>query len=122
MGIIGARSEICAKVAARKYARILQRLGYDVHFKNFHITNVIAQLDLGFEVNLNGLGYELPDARYNSELFSGLVYKMEKDHELSHAITALIFNSGKLIFTGGKVSMKSKSLYRESMTVYTPSA
>ena len=38
----GANSEDQAKVAARRYTRLLQKLGFNVKFRNFRVVNVLG--------------------------------------------------------------------------------
>lgn len=48
----GAKNEECAKVAARKFAWIIQKLGNPVQFTQFKIQNIVASCDIGFSVDL----------------------------------------------------------------------
>ncbi|XP_010528711.1 PREDICTED: TATA-box-binding protein 1-like [Tarenaya hassleriana] len=49
----GAKSEQQSKLAARKYARIIQKLGFPAKFKDFKIQNIVGSCD----VRLEGLAY-----------------------------------------------------------------
>ena len=48
----GAKNEECAKVAAWKFAWIIQKLGNPVQFTQFKIQNIVASCDIGFSVDL----------------------------------------------------------------------
>ncbi|XP_005089151.1 TATA-box-binding protein [Aplysia californica] len=95
----GAKSEESAKLAARKYARIVQKLGFPAKFLDFKIQNMVGSCDVRFPIRLEGL--VLTHAQFSSyepELFPGLIYRMVKPR-----IVLLIFVSGKVVLTGAKV-------------------
>eukprot|EP00047_Mylnosiga_fluctuans_P007872 m.5229 g.5229 ORF g.5229 m.5229 type:complete len:199 (-) comp1984_c0_seq1:194-790(-) len=94
----GAKSEDNAYVAARKFARIVQKLGYKVSFKDFKVVNMVARCDVRFPIRLEGLALSHSYCcTYEPELFPGLVYRM-----YSPKLTFLIFVSGKIVLTGGR--------------------
>ncbi|KAL5110916.1 TATA-box-binding protein [Taenia crassiceps] len=95
----GAKSENEARLAARKYARIIQKLGFDARFKGFTIQNMVGSCDVRFHIRLEGLNAaQKKFTTYEPELFPGLVYRMQKPK-----IVLLIFVSGKIVLTGAKV-------------------
>ncbi|KAF5396636.1 TATA box binding protein like 2, partial [Paragonimus heterotremus] len=95
----GAKSEDQARLAARKYARIIQKLGFQAHFKEFKIQNMVGSCDVRFHIRLEGLVLAQGQfATYEPELFPGLIYRMTKPK-----IVLLIFVSGKIVLTGAKV-------------------
>ncbi|CAI9096686.1 OLC1v1032884C1 [Oldenlandia corymbosa var. corymbosa] len=50
----GAKTEEQSELAARKYARIIHKLGFpDVKFKNFKIQNIVGSCDVKFAVGRN---------------------------------------------------------------------
>jgi transcription initiation factor TFIID TATA-box-binding protein len=53
----GAKSEQQSKLAARKYARIIQKLGFPAQFKDFKIQNIVGSCDAKFPIRLEGLAY-----------------------------------------------------------------
>ncbi|KAA3468656.1 TATA-box-binding protein isoform X1 [Gossypium australe] len=53
----GAKSEQQSKLAARKYARIIQKLGFPAKFKDFKIQNIVGSCDVKFPIRLEGLAY-----------------------------------------------------------------
>ncbi len=62
MVITGAKSEQLARLAARKYARIIQKLGFpEVRFLDFKIQNLVGSCDVKFPIRLEGLAYEHDD-------------------------------------------------------------
>ena len=48
----GAKNEQASKQAARKYARIIQKLGFNVKFKDFKVQNIVASCDVKFSIKL----------------------------------------------------------------------
>lgn len=48
----GATSEDQAKVAARRYARALQKLGFQVRFRNFRVVNVLGTCRMPFGIRI----------------------------------------------------------------------
>lgn len=94
----GAKSETDSKLASRKFARIIQKIGFKVTFKDFKIQNIVASCDVGFPIRLDSLVLQHSNfASFEPEIFPGLIYRMVKPK-----IVLLIFVSGKLVITGGK--------------------
>ncbi|XP_048138258.1 TATA-box-binding protein-like isoform X3 [Rhodamnia argentea] len=95
----GAKSEQQSKLAARKYARIIQKLEFPAKFKDFKIQNIVGSCDVKFPIRLEGLAYSHGAfSSYEPELFPGLIYRMKQPK-----IVLLIFVSGKIVLTGAKV-------------------
>ncbi|XP_065081694.1 TATA-box-binding protein [Ochlerotatus camptorhynchus] len=95
----GAKSEEDSRLAARKYARIIQKLGFTAKFLDFKVQNMVGSCDVRFPIRLEGL--VLTHGKFSSyepELFPGLIYRMVKPR-----IVLLIFVSGKVVLTGAKV-------------------
>lgn len=57
MVVTGAKSEDASKLASRKYARIVQKLGFDAKFQEFKIQNIVGSCDVKFPIRLEGLAY-----------------------------------------------------------------
>lgn len=94
----GARNEIDALLAARKFARIIQKLGNNVKFLEYKVQNVVATVDLRFPIRLENLNHVHGQfSSYEPELFPGLIYRMVKPR-----VVLLIFVNGKIVFTGSK--------------------
>ncbi|KIW08403.1 TATA-box-binding protein, variant [Verruconis gallopava] len=99
MVVTGAKSESDSKLASRKYARIIQKLGFDAKFTDFKIQNIVGSCDVQFPIRLEGLASTHHNfSSYEPELFPGLIYRMMKPK-----IVLLIFVSGKIVLTGAKV-------------------
>ncbi|KAJ9577876.1 hypothetical protein L9F63_025262, partial [Diploptera punctata] len=94
----GAKSEADSRLAARKYARIIQKLGFPAKFLDFKIQNMVGSCDVKFPIRLEGLVLTHGQfSSYEPELFPGLIYRMVKPR-----IVLLIFVSGKVVLTGTK--------------------
>ena len=48
MVITGAKSEDDSRLASRKYARIIQKLGFEARFSEFKIQNIVGSCDVRF--------------------------------------------------------------------------
>lgn len=53
----GAKSEEASRLAARKYARIIQKLGFQARFLDFKIQNIVGSCDVRFPIRLEGLAF-----------------------------------------------------------------
>lgn len=107
----GARSELQAKTAARKFARIAQKLGYNAKFHDFKVQNIVASCDVGFSIKLESLALNHAQfSCYEPELFPGLVYRMVKP-----CILLLVFVSGKVVLTGAKLR---EDIYKAFENIY----
>jgi len=99
MVVTGAKSEQDSRLASKKYARIIQKLGFNAKFLDFKIQNIVGSCDIKFPIRLEGLASRHHMfSSYEPELFPGLIYRMMKPK-----IVLLIFVSGKIVLTGAKV-------------------
>jgi transcription initiation factor TFIID TATA-box-binding protein len=107
----GAKSEDESKFASRKYARIIQKLGFPVKFQEFKVQNIVGSCDVGFPIRLETLTVaHNAFSSYEPELFPGLVYRM-----LEPKVVLLIFVSGKIVLTGAK---DRKDIYQAFDNIY----
>ncbi|RDB24048.1 TATA-box-binding protein [Hypsizygus marmoreus] len=112
MVVTGAKSEDDSRLASRKYARIVQKLGFVAKFSEFKIQNIVGSCDVKFPIRLEGLAYSHGQfSSYEPELFPGLIYRMIKPK-----VVLLIFVSGKIVLTGAKVR---EEIYTAFNTIYT---
>ncbi|CAN7001648.1 unnamed protein product [Brassica rapa subsp. trilocularis] len=111
----GAKSEYFSKMAARKYARIVQKLGFPAKFKDFKIQNIVGSCDVKFPIRLEGLAYShAAFSSYEPELFPGLIYRMKVPK-----IVLLIFVSGKIVITGAKMREETYKAFENIYPVLT---
>ncbi|KAK7100543.1 hypothetical protein V1264_023474 [Littorina saxatilis] len=93
--ITGSTSEGEARVAARRVARRLQRLGFNVRFFHFKVVNVLATCSLPFGIKLNTFSNQYPqEASYEPELHPGVTFRI-KDPKA----TLKIFSTGSITIT-----------------------
>lgn len=71
----------------------------------YSIQNIVTSADLGSRINLNkiAMSFNLDKIEYEPEQFPGLVYRLDDPK-----VVVLLFGSGKLIITGGKVPEDAK--------------
>ena len=89
---MGAKSEKDSKIAARRIARLLQNLGYNVVFSKFTIHNCHGSVLLPFHIKIVDFCKAHQEASYEPELHAGVVYKVE---DLGATIT--IHQTGQMI-------------------------
>lgn len=104
MVITGAKSEEECQLASRKYAKIIEKMGFNVKYSDFKVQNVVASADVKFPIHLEKLEMdhinkkiEASEIQFMPELFPGLVYRI-KNPKMAY----LIFVSGKIVITGAK--------------------
>jgi len=111
MVVTGAKSEDDSKLASRKYARIIQKLGFNAKFTDFKIQNIVGSCDVKFPIRLEGLAFTHGTfSSYEPELFPGLIYRMVRPK-----IVLLIFVSGKIVLTGAK---QREEIYQAFEAIY----
>lgn len=111
MVITGAKSENASRMAAHKYTRIINKLGFPTNFDDYKIQNIVSSCDIRFSIRLEGLSFHHKDfCSYEPELFPGLIYRMVKPK-----IVLLIFVSGKIVLTGAK---KREEIYQAFENIY----
>lgn len=94
----GAKTEQAARLASRKYVRVLQRFNVPVSFCDFEIQNIVASAYLGRTMRLMELSQQFgPYVSYEPDLFPGLVFRTTNPK-----LVFLIFRSGKVVITGAK--------------------
>ncbi|XP_048759959.1 TATA box-binding protein-like 1 [Ostrea edulis] len=96
----GATSEEESKIAARKFARKLQRLGYTVKFTNFRVVNVLGTCGMPFRIKINSFSQKFPkEASYEPELHPGVTYRLKEPKA-----TLKIFSTGSITVTAPSVA------------------
>jgi len=105
---LGAKTEEDSKKACKKFAKIIKKIGFPVVFKEFKMQNIVGSCDVKFQIALMKLYIHIikksSSSRirqiiiYEPEQFPGLIYRM-----IDPNILLLIFSSGKIVITGGKI-------------------
>ena len=103
----GAKTEIEARLAGRKYTRIFQKHGIPVCFKNFKIQNIVASAEIPHCLKLMELARAYgPYVSYEPDLFPGLVFRTT-----SPKLVFLLFRSGKIVITGARCRSEIRSTF-----------
>lgn len=95
----GANSEDQAHIATRRFARILQKLGYATRFTNYRVVNVLGTVTLPFAIRITQFSQAHHEASYEPELHPGVTYKC-KDPKA----TLKIFSTGSVTITAPSVA------------------
>lgn len=108
--VTGARSEQASKLAARKFARIIRKLGYtDATMDDWKCENMVANIQMGCKINLHLFARKAgPLVRFEPELFPGLVYKIPTqsrqrvrgNDNKKNGMVLLVFSNGSVVITG----------------------
>jgi transcription initiation factor TFIID TATA-box-binding protein len=94
----GARSIGDAEIAIKKIVKNLQKIGFKMKGEpELRLQNIVATADLGIEVDLEALIFELSNCEYEPEQFPGLVYRVKNPK-----VAILVFNTGKIVCAGAK--------------------
>lgn len=98
--VTGATSEEAAKIAARRYARILQKLGYRVRLANLRIVNVLGTCAFPWPIQIAKFSAKHRTlASYEPELHPGVTYRM---NNLKAVLK--IFSTGSITVTAPSVA------------------
>ncbi|XP_055620536.1 TATA-box-binding protein-like [Toxorhynchites rutilus septentrionalis] len=96
----GATSEDQAKIAARRYSRCLQKLGFNARFRNFRIVNVLGTCSMPWGIMIVNFSEKYKkDASYEPELHPGVTYKLHNPKA-----TLKIFSTGSITVTAASVA------------------
>ncbi|BBL68404.1 TATA-box-binding protein [Methanoculleus chikugoensis] len=92
----------------------LRALGIEIpENPTYKVQNIVTSADLGTPINLNkiAVGFNLDKIEYEPEQFPGLVYRLDDPK-----VVVLLFGSGKLIITGGKVPEDAQRAVRRILS------
>jgi len=104
----GAKTELEARLAGRKYVRLLQKNGIPVSFRNFKIQNIVASSEVPHTLKLLELSRAYgPYVSYEPDLFPGLVFRTTEPK-----LVFLLFRSGKIVITGAKSRLEIESTFK----------
>ena len=109
----GAKNEVLARLASRKYVYVLQCCGFDVGFQNFKIQNLVASTDVGGLLMLDEMATAYGACcSYEPDMFPGLVLRITVPK-----VVFLCFRSGKIVITGarnrGMISTSFEHVYND---------
>ncbi|XP_060666722.1 uncharacterized protein LOC132798768 [Drosophila nasuta] len=110
----GATSEEDARIAARRYARCLQKLGFPVGFHNFRIYNVLGTCTMPWAIRIVQFSeHHRNQASYEPELHPGVTYRMTDP-----IATLKIFATGSITVTAQNVATVDLAIQRIYDLVY----
>ncbi|XP_074100342.1 TATA box binding protein-related factor 2 [Cotesia typhae] len=110
----GAETEHEAKVAARRIARSLQKLGFKVRFNNFRVVNVLGTCLMPWAIKITNFSQRHKEnADYEPELHPGVTYKL-KDPKA----TLKIFSTGSVTITAPNVAAVGAAIEQIFPLVY----
>lgn len=85
-----------AKKAARRYARVLQKMNYRVRFNNYRVVNVLGTCRMPWGIKINLFSEKFPkEASYEPELHPGVTFNSKDPNA-----TLKIFSTGSMTVTG----------------------
>mmetsp|Transcript_22571 Transcript_22571/g.25396 ORF Transcript_22571/g.25396 Transcript_22571/m.25396 type:complete len:252 (-) Transcript_22571:1205-1960(-) len=111
---MGAKTVDNAKLAMRKFAKILKHLNFDIKFTDFKVVNLLASVDVKFPVRLEGFlnSKHKMFCTYEPELFPALIYRV-----VNPKCVALIFACGRVILTGARTIDDINCAFNDLYTV-----
>jgi len=110
----GATTEEDAKKGARRCARVLQKLGFNVKFTNYRVVNVLATCTMPFAIKIADFANAHPRiASYEPELHPGVTYRIA-----DKKATLKIFSTGSITITAPSVDTIQKAVEDAYALVY----
>ncbi|ELT90049.1 hypothetical protein CAPTEDRAFT_75203, partial [Capitella teleta] len=95
----GSTSEVDAKIAARRYCRILQKMGFRVRFGRYRVVNVLGTCSLPFGIRISQFAQDHhKQCSYEPELHPGATYTM-----MEPRATLKLFTTGSITVTAPRV-------------------
>ncbi|MBI2579834.1 MAG: TATA-box-binding protein [Candidatus Aenigmarchaeota archaeon] len=96
---VGARSPQAAKIALKKTVRNIKKIGirFNEDTLKLKIENIVVAVNLGKDLNLDQLAFQLENSEYEPEQFPGLVYRI-----YDPKVAFLLFSSGRVVCAGAK--------------------
>ena len=113
--VTGAKSEASSRIAARKFARIIQKLDCKPKFLDFKIQNIVATANTKMNINLRKMSESQENYRYEPERFPTLNYR----REIKSKIGSNISTNGKLIITGSNKLNEVKEVFNHLLPILT---
>ena len=104
---IGGEDFDSSLTAARKFARIIQKLGYEVKFNKFRVRNILGNYNIGKYIDLHALhSQRLSDTIYDPEVmdYMMLFYRQED-------LKMMIYKNGKVVVFGLKNMNQAYAIY-----------
>lgn len=101
----GATSELEAKQSARRCARSLQKLGFNVRLGKFRVRNVLGSCTMPWAIKIESFSEHFRDVvQYEPEIQPGAIYKIPEGP------TVRIFSTGSITVTAHSVDAVQKAI------------
>ena len=110
--VMGTKTVADSKIASKKFAKIIKKLGYEVHYSHFKVTNLMAKCNVQFTISMMKLNDYLDGSLYEPESYAGLVYRM-----VEPKITIIVFRTGKVVFCGTQDEQSINEAYHKIYNV-----
>jgi transcription initiation factor TFIID TATA-box-binding protein len=103
--VTGTTSEDDAKLAARRIARCLQRLGFKIKFRNFRVVNCLATCSMPWPIDIVKLSRLYPECvSYEPEIHPGATVRLNNKAVLK------VFTTGSVTLTAPSVEVINKAV------------
>jgi transcription initiation factor TFIID TATA-box-binding protein len=102
MQVLGTKNVGDAKLASRKFMKMIEKMGFNARITDFTVQNIVGNADCKMVLRLEGLllhcrQNKVATVTYEPELFPGLILKIDNPK-----MTLLVFAKGKVVFLGAK--------------------
>ncbi|KAK2724161.1 TATA box-binding protein-like 1 isoform X1 [Artemia franciscana] len=112
--VTGSTSNTEARIAARRVARLLQKMGYKVRMSNYRIVNVLGSCTMPWAIKIQNFSAEYPNQiSYEPELHPGATMKLTDPKA-----TLKIFSTGSITVTAPSVENVQRSIEHVYPMVY----
>ncbi|XP_017145371.2 uncharacterized protein LOC108157711 [Drosophila miranda] len=102
----GATSEILAKVASRRFARCLGKLGFPTRFQNFRIATVLGTCRMPWDINIANFSKKHPEnAKHDPEMHWCVTYQMQMPKA-----ALKIFTTGSITVMAASVNLVESAI------------
>ncbi|CAB3388494.1 Hypothetical predicted protein [Cloeon dipterum] len=115
--VTGATTEPCARIAARRVARQLQRIGFNTKFANYRVVNVLGSCVMPFNIKIAPFSEQYrSQASYEPELHPGVTFRINKPYRA----TLKIFSTGSITITGAPSVLAVQSAVEQIFPLVQP--
>ncbi len=107
---VGAKSRKEVSEIISRAIKAIKKTGVKIDEKKvkINIENIVVSADLGIDLVLDELAFELESSEYEPEQFPGLVYRI-----YDPKVAFLIFSSGRIVCAGAKTMQQVKKAIKK---------
>jgi len=115
MVVTGSKTVEESKAAARTFAKLVRRCGFEATFKEFRVQNMVSVAEVNFPIRLEALQIQHENfCHYEPEVFPGAIYRLMRPK-----VVLLIFVSGRIVITGARGKEDTKKAFDSIYPVLT---